>query len=54
MKMKWCCQVCGNVYDAASGDEDHGIPPGTPLEKLPPEWTCPECGATARNYKRLD
>jgi rubredoxin len=42
---KWECSVCGYVYDPAVGDPDHGIPPGTPFEKLPADWVCPECGA---------
>ena len=25
------------------GDPDHGIPAGTPFEKLPADWKCPRC-----------
>jgi len=54
MTSKWCCQVCGYVYDPAVGEEEQGIPPGTPFEKLPPEWGCPDCGAIKSNYKKLE
>jgi rubredoxin len=42
---KWKCTICGYVYDPADGDEDNGIPPGTPFEQLPDGWVCPICGA---------
>ena len=40
---KYICSVCGQVYDPAVGDPDHGIPAGTPFEKLPADWKCPRC-----------
>lgn len=43
--MKYKCDVCEYVYDPAKGDPDTGVPAGTPFEDLPPEWSCPECGA---------
>ena len=42
---KWECEVCGYIYDPAKGDPDNGVAPGTPFEKLPDDWVCPECGA---------
>jgi rubredoxin len=42
---KYICDLCGYVYDPAIGDPDNGIMPGTPFEKIPDDWTCPECGA---------
>ena len=51
---KWRCQVCGYVYDPASGDDECSIPPDTPFEALPKDWVCPECGATKANYRKLD
>ncbi len=39
------CTICGYVYDPAVGDEDRGIPPGTPFEDLPDDWMCPVCAA---------
>jgi len=41
---KYVCKVCGYTYDPAEGDTEHGIPAGTPFEKLPADWTCPVCG----------
>jgi rubredoxin len=41
---KYVCGVCGYIYDPAKGDPDNGVPPGTPFEKLPAGWVCPECG----------
>jgi len=38
------CLGCGYEYDPAKGDPDAGAAPGTPFEKLPEGWTCPECG----------
>lgn len=41
----YICSVCGYVYDPIIGDEDRGIPPGTPFEDLPEDWECPVCSA---------
>ena len=41
---KYSCNVCGYVYDPTKGDPDNGVPAGTPFEKLPENWVCPECG----------
>ena len=41
---KYICDVCGYIYDPAKGDPENDIPPGTAFEKLPEDWTCPECG----------
>ena len=51
---KWCCQVCGYVYDAAVGEADQGIAPGTPFESLPAVWACPDCGAIKSNYRKAE
>jgi rubredoxin len=42
--MRYLCGVCGYVYDPATGDPDHGIPPGTSFNDLPADWVCPDCG----------
>lgn len=41
---KYLCNTCGYVYDPAKGDPANGVAPGTPFEKLPDNWVCPECG----------
>lgn len=38
------CSGCGYEYSQLKGDPDNDIAPGTPFEKLPAEWTCPDCG----------
>jgi rubredoxin len=41
---KYVCNICGYEYDPAKGDPDGGIAPGTPFEKIPDDWVCPQCG----------
>lgn len=47
---KWLCAFCAHVYDEAIGDPARGIPAGTPLESLPEDWVCPDCGASKYDY----
>lgn len=49
---KHICSVCNYLYDAEIGDPDNGIPPGTPFEELPDDWTCPICGATPEEFEQ--
>lgn len=42
---KWRCAICQYVYDPAVGDQDNGVPAGTPFDELPGDWVCPVCGA---------
>ncbi len=39
---RWRCTICNHIYDPAIGDPDTGVPPGTPFEKLPESWCCPD------------
>ena len=50
---KYRCRVCGYIYDPANGDPEGKIPPGTPFEKLPEDWTCPVCGAAKSEFEKL-
>jgi rubredoxin len=50
---KWECTVCGYIYDPAKGDPDGGIVPGTPFDKIPDSWVCPECGASKADFTEL-
>jgi rubredoxin len=50
---KYECQVCGYIYDPAVGDKDGGIPAGTPFEKLPDDWVCPQCGVGKDNFSKI-
>jgi rubredoxin len=48
---KYICSVCGYIYDPATGDPDNGIKPGTPFDKLPDDWTCPQCGVAKDQFE---
>ncbi|MGD0089248.1 MAG: rubredoxin [Planctomycetota bacterium] len=50
---RYQCQVCAHIYEPATGDPDHGIPPRTKFEDLPDDWTCPVCGSPKAMYERL-
>ena len=51
---KYECLVCGHIYDPAVGDEESGIPPGTPFSELPDDWICPDCGAEKAEFNPMD
>ena len=51
---RYICGICGEIYDPEIGDPDAGIPPGTPFESLPDDWTCPVCGVGKSSFKRMD
>ena len=50
---KYKCTVCGYIYDPVKGDPDNGAPAGTPFDKLPEKWVCPECGATKDMFEKI-
>ena len=43
---KWKCSVCGYIYD----EKKERIP----FEKLPADWTCPQCGAPKSAFKVIE
>jgi rubredoxin len=47
---KYRCEVCDSIYDPATGDEEAGIPAGTPFEDLPDDWVCPLCGVGTSEF----
>ncbi len=47
------CKICWTVYDPAEGDPHWQIPPGTPFDRLPPHWSCPNCSATQDQFMVL-
>jgi rubredoxin len=47
---KYVCDVCGWIYDPAKGDPGANIAPGTPFDKLPDDYVCPECGAGKSDF----
>ncbi len=44
------CSICWTVYDPAEGDAVAQVPPGTPFEALPENWTCPHCEAPKHKF----
>jgi rubredoxin len=50
----WMCLICGWIYDEVAGVPDEGIPAGTPWEKIPPNWVCPECGARKEDFEMVE
>jgi rubredoxin len=51
---KYRCTICGYIYDPELGEEDSGIPPGTPFENLPDDWKCPVCGADKSSFEKVE
>jgi len=47
---KYVCTICGWVYDPKVGLPGDNIPAGTPFEKLPDTFVCPECGAGKEDF----
>jgi rubredoxin len=50
----YVCDGCGYLYDPEFGDEANRIAEGTPFEKLPADWVCPECGSPKSEFYPLD
>jgi len=50
---KYRCTVCGYIYDPEAGDPNAGIPGGTPFERLPGTWICPECGVGKDMFEKV-
>ena len=50
----YMCLICGLVYDEAAGIPGDSIPSGTRWEDLPPNWTCPECGARKEDFEVVE
>jgi rubredoxin len=51
---KYMCLICGYIYDEAIGAPDEGIAAGTRWEDVPPNWTCPECGARKEDFEMIE
>lgn len=47
---KYVCNICGWIYDEATGDSDNGIAPGTKFEDLPDDFVCPLCGVGKEDF----
>lgn len=51
---RYMCLVCGFIYDEALGWPQDGIQPGTPWEKVPEDWCCPECGVGKDAFQMIE
>jgi rubredoxin len=51
---KYMCLICGWIYDEEAGAPEEGIAPGTKWEEVPPNWTCPECGARKEDFEMIE
>jgi rubredoxin len=49
----WMCLLCGYIYDEAKGSPEENILPGTLWADVPPNWTCPECGARKEDFEMV-
>jgi rubredoxin len=50
---RYMCVICGFMYDEAKGIPEDGIPPGTRWEDVPPNWSCPDCGARKEDFEEV-
>lgn len=51
---RYMCLLCGFIYDEARGWPEEGIAPGTVWDDIPPNWQCPECGATKADFEMVE
>jgi rubredoxin len=51
---KYICISCGYIYNPEKGDRIADIPPRTPFEELPDDWTCPMCDISKENFDPVD
>ncbi len=49
---EYVCSICGYRYDPEQGDPTSDIPPGTPFEELPDDYTCPICNADKDFFRK--
>ncbi len=49
----YICELCGYEYNSAEGDAENSIEKDTDFEDLPPDWTCPLCGASKEDFEAV-
>ncbi len=47
------CGVCGYIYEPEAGDGKGKILVGTPYDKLPVDWRCPNCRSPLTRFSRI-
>ena len=50
----YMCLICGFIYDEARGYPEDNIAPGTKWADVPPNWTCPDCGARKEDFEMME
>lgn len=48
------CPGCGYEYDPDLGDPEGEIDPGTEFERLPDDWSCPDCQEPKANFIKAE
>ena len=51
---KYVCDVCGYIYDEATGDPDNGSEAGTKWEDVPDDFLCPLCGVGKDQFSEVE
>lgn len=51
---KYMCLICGFIYDEEAGRPEDGIVPGTRWDDVPPNWSCPDCGARKDDFEMVE
>jgi rubredoxin len=51
---RYMCLLCGLVYNEEEGWPEEGIVAGTRWEDVPPNWRCPECGASKDDFEMIE
>ena len=49
----YLCVICGFIYEEEKGGPEDGIAPGTRWDQVPPNWTCPDCGARKDDFELI-
>ena len=49
---EYLCSHCGYAYEPSEGDWYQHVPPNTAFGDLLDSWTCPDCHAPKRVFKR--
>lgn len=49
----YLCVICGFIYEEEKGCPEDGIAPGTRWDQVPPNWTCPDCGARKDDFELI-
>ena len=50
----YMCLICGFIFEEEKGLPEEGIAPGTLWEDVPPNWTCPDCGARKSDFELIE